>query len=79
MREGDVNSKFFHISIRSRRSRNSIKGLSIGAVWCENPVEVKRFVKEFFEEKFREQCCVRPTLDGVEFPKLNTLDRASLA
>jgi hypothetical protein len=38
VREGDENSKFFHISIRSRSSRNSIRGLNLDGRWCEDPV-----------------------------------------
>jgi hypothetical protein len=78
VREGYVNSKYFHISIRSRRSKNSIRGLNIGGSWSEEPSLVKNNIKEFFESKFCEQSWLRPTLDGVEFPKLNVFERASL-
>jgi len=34
------------------RMHNGINGLKVGDQWCEDPVEVKARVKEFFEGKF---------------------------
>lgn len=38
--KGDVNSKFFHKAIKTRRNNNGIIGLEVDAIWSEEPLEV---------------------------------------
>jgi len=49
----DLNTKFFHSSIKWRRMQNGISGLRVGDQWCDDPVEVKDRVKEFIVEKIQ--------------------------
>lgn len=35
--EGDKNSSFFHSSVKQKRGRNCIKGLTVDGVWREEP------------------------------------------
>ena len=51
--QGDLNTKFFHSSIKLRRMQNGISGLRVGDQWCDDPVEVKDRVKEFIVEKIQ--------------------------
>jgi len=50
--QGDLNTKFYHSSIKWRRMHNGINGLKVGDQWCDDPVEVKARVKEFIEGRF---------------------------
>jgi len=49
--QGDLNTKFYHSSIKWRRIHNGINGLKVGDQWCEDPTVVKASVKEYFESK----------------------------
>ncbi|KAJ9556398.1 hypothetical protein OSB04_011012 [Centaurea solstitialis] len=51
-KEGDENSKLFHAACKLRERRNRIQGLNIQGVWSEKPEDVKKFVFEFFKDKF---------------------------
>ncbi|XP_057793273.1 uncharacterized protein LOC131009888 [Salvia miltiorrhiza] len=62
LKDGDVNSGFFHKVINGRRLKNEISGLSVKDSWIEKPKEVKREVKAHFEAQFRERSRVRPLL-----------------
>lgn len=37
LRDGDAKSRFFHLSLKTRRVVNRICGLIIVRVWCEDP------------------------------------------
>jgi len=51
--QGNLNTKFYHSSIKWRRMQNRINGIKVGDHWCDDPVEVKVRVKEFFEGRIR--------------------------
>lgn len=55
IKEGDKNSRFFHIMVNWRRRVNSLKGLNINGERVEDPVRVKEKVKRFFEDRFKER------------------------
>jgi len=50
--QGDLNTKFYHSSIKWRRMQNGINGLKVEDQWCEDPTKVKARVREFFEGRF---------------------------
>ncbi|XP_057429674.1 uncharacterized protein LOC130722842 [Lotus japonicus] len=52
IREGDSNSKYFHALVNWRRKTNSIVGLTIDGNWSEDPIRIKKGVKDFFEARF---------------------------
>ncbi|KAJ9562034.1 hypothetical protein OSB04_007194 [Centaurea solstitialis] len=54
-KEGDENTKLFHVASKLRERRNRIQGLNIQGTWSENPEEIKKFVFEFFKKKFEKQ------------------------
>nr|KYP65910.1 Transposon TX1 uncharacterized [Cajanus cajan] len=72
LKEGDMNTKFFHLMINWRRRKNELKGLYINGVWSDEPKVVKAHVKDFFQQRFQEQPQPRPALDGVRFKVLTS-------
>ncbi|GAU25065.1 hypothetical protein TSUD_257590 [Trifolium subterraneum] len=78
VKEGDSNSKFFHESIKSRRRRNQLVALKDGDRWVQGVDDVKAFVKNYFENNFREDWAYRPNLNGIAFQSLSEEDNLSL-
>jgi len=50
--QGDLNTKFYHSSIKWRRMQTGINGIKVSDQWCDDPIEVKFRVKKFFEGRF---------------------------
>lgn len=71
LREGDTNSKYFHVCIKSRRNMNSIAALNTPLGWVEGPNEVRAATVSFFKNLFSKEEWDRLTLDGVVFPTLS--------
>ncbi|XP_058741401.1 uncharacterized protein LOC131613777 [Vicia villosa] len=79
IKDGDLNTRFFHNVIKVRERRNYIaSALSQGGITLEGMEEIKLEVKSFSEAKFQEQVIQRPVLDEVEFKILNIEDRDRL-
>ncbi|KAL8557848.1 hypothetical protein ACS0TY_005085 [Phlomoides rotata] len=53
LKDGDVNSSYFHGWINKNRKTNSICGLIINDRWSESVEEVKKGTHEHFEKQFR--------------------------
>jgi hypothetical protein len=70
LKEGDENSRFFHMSMKARKRRNLLKALRTPRGWIEGPVLVRREVVEFFNDHFAIDSWNRPTLDEIVFPQL---------
>lgn len=69
IKEGDVNSRFFHKVINRRRKQNEIAGIRLDGSWCEEVNEVKMGVLEFFRDHYRNEAVVRPSLAHDFFSK----------
>jgi hypothetical protein len=78
LREGDVNSGFFHASIKMRKRRNSILALRVGDRWVESVHEIRAEVLDFFKCHFSDLEVDRPTLDGVPLNSISEVDSAGL-
>ncbi|KAH1197835.1 hypothetical protein GmHk_18G051524 [Glycine max] len=65
LKEGDINSNYFHRLINHRRRQNVIQGLFINGVWVHDPSSVKNAALHYFKSRFAEENTSRPTLDGV--------------
>jgi len=73
-KEGDINSKYFHNCVKSRKSRNSIKALRENDGWVVSPFEVRRKVVNYFTNLVANDRRARPKLDGVNFETLSDGD-----
>ncbi|KAJ0702066.1 putative RNA-directed DNA polymerase [Helianthus annuus] len=77
-KEGDENSKFFHLMINSRKACNTIHGLNVGGEWVTKPSLVKKEVFNFFRAKFVEDCEDRPFMSCPSMKKISSSDAAWL-
>ncbi|GAU32181.1 hypothetical protein TSUD_68520 [Trifolium subterraneum] len=78
VKEGDSNSKFFHEAIKSRRRRNQLVALKDGDRWVQGVDDMKGFVKNCFENNFKENWVNRPNLNDIAFQSLSEEDNISL-
>ena len=54
LREGDANTKFFHMTTLQRHKRNKVlKIKNVSGDWVDNPNQVRRLVDEHFMNTFR--------------------------
>ncbi|XP_057811358.1 uncharacterized protein LOC131025575 [Salvia miltiorrhiza] len=76
LREGDLNSSFYHRFIVGRRKKNEIPGLQLDNRWIAEPAEVKMRVKEHFQNLFKRRKRVLPSLPAdFVARKLTTEDK----
>nr|GFC14652.1 transposon TX1 [Tanacetum cinerariifolium] len=66
--EGDENSKFFHAMVKRRNNKNSIRGLMIDGVWCEDPSKIKDEIFRYYKGMFASREMVRPRFDNNRVP-----------
>jgi hypothetical protein len=78
LKEGDANTKFFHGCVRARTKANCISALKVDDVWIDNPSLIKSAVLSYFENHVSSTPCVRPKLDGVDFPRLSDAENVGL-
>ena len=71
IREGDCNSKYFHMLMNSNCRRSTIKGVLIDESWTEEPNRVKEEVCKFFKTRFSEPEFGRPELNGTRFRSIS--------
>lgn len=62
VKEGDMNSKYFHCWINRRAEINEIDGLMIGDRWVDEVDEVRREVFNHFKKQFEAVRSFRPSL-----------------
>jgi len=55
LRQGDSNTKFYHLMTKWRRSLSGLNGLRLNGQWCEDSTIIKERVKEFFRDMFRDE------------------------
>jgi hypothetical protein len=71
LKEGDVNSSYFHACVKGRKRTNNIVALKKGDGWLEIPMCIKEEICEYFVSHFSEENWNRPTMDGIVFPNLS--------
>jgi len=78
LKQGDLNTKFFHSFVKWRRARNELHGLFVDGRWCEDKVVIKDKVRDYFEDRFarNKACMVR--LDNVKFNSISKADNELL-
>jgi len=72
IKEGDCNSRFFHLMINASRRNNCLKGVLIDGSWIEEPAPVKEEVRRFFLQHFQESDYDKPRLDGIRFQTIGS-------
>lgn len=48
IKQGDCNSRYFHLTMNATRRNNLLKGLMKGETWIADPIKVKEEVRSFF-------------------------------
>ena len=72
IREGDCNTRYFHLIMNARRRNNCLKGVMVDRSWIEEPTRVKEEVRSFFMRCFQEPEQVRQRLDGIPFQTIES-------
>ncbi|XP_058762167.1 uncharacterized protein LOC131635557 [Vicia villosa] len=78
IQEGDLNTKFFHVSLKARNRRNAITSIHTGHGTLEDVGEVKEDIKIRFSNRFRAEEVLRPSLNNLEFRRLSDVDSVDL-
>ncbi|GKV50623.1 hypothetical protein SLEP1_g57323 [Rubroshorea leprosula] len=71
VREGDANTRFFHIVAIGRRAHNNIAGLMCEGVWCEEPDAVKNESAKYFRKLFQGDSWNRPKPADLKFQQIS--------
>jgi hypothetical protein len=78
LREGDLNSAYFHACVKSRGNRNFLNALKVDGRWVESPVQIRQAVVAHFTNLFSSPPWSRPNLDGIVFPTISEVDNCNL-
>jgi len=78
LKDGDLNSKFFHLVVKWRRIRNELNGFFINGCFCEDKELVKDKVREFFKARFESGDGFQVRLDNVPFNFVSDADNEML-
>ena len=78
IKQGDLNTKYFHSLVKWRRARNQLHGIFVNNKWSDNKEEVKIKVCEFFEERFARNDGCQVRMDNVDFNSISEADNEML-
>jgi len=67
LKQGDLNTKYFHSVVNWRRVKNSFNGLFVNSAWCEDKEVFKDQIRDFFMTKFDRIEGPQVRLDNVQF------------
>ncbi|RZC16671.1 Importin-9 [Glycine soja] len=71
IKEGDCNSRYFHLMMNANHRNNSLKGVLIDGIWIDEPHKVKEEVRSYLSKRFQEIDFHSPKLDGINFQTIN--------
>lgn len=71
LREGDRNTRYFHVTASLRRRNNNINSLTCDNRLLDTPEEIKEAAVIFFRNLFKEEHKNRPVFGDLHFKKLN--------
>ena len=74
LKQGDLNTSFFHLNVKWRRSRNQLHGLFVNGNWCEDKQVIKDKVQKFFKDRFARNDACQVRLDNSRFCSISDLD-----
>lgn len=78
LKEGDRNTKFFHVVASLRKRRNCMSSINIDGNTSSDPEKIKKEATNFFKKAFKEDFTNRPLLEGLDFKQLSSHQAASL-
>ena len=78
VKEGDNNTRFFHLVANSHRRTNYIWGIEVDGVLYEDEEEVWPKVVLFYKSLYIESDTWRPSMDGLEFASIKDDERLDL-
>ena len=68
--DGDCNTKYFHLMVKWRGRKKSIKGLPLEGWWVKDPWRIKDEVKKFFSKEISRRGERSISLDGMPFERI---------
>ena len=71
IKEGDRNTRYFHMIATMRRRRNSIEKLVVDGEETDDPHTIKLEATKFFKSIFKEEHANRPTFGNLGFKQLS--------
>jgi len=71
LKQVDLNTKFFHSSVKWRSSRNELHGLFVEGRWCEDKGVIMDKVCDFFKDRFDRNDVCQVRLDNVRFNSIS--------
>ncbi|GAU42656.1 hypothetical protein TSUD_398610 [Trifolium subterraneum] len=78
LKDGDVNSKYFHSILAGRRRRNAISTIQVGGVALEGVSSIRQAVFSHFASHFKNSNVGRPGVDNLQFKRLDHSESSSL-
>ncbi|KAK2652276.1 hypothetical protein Ddye_012132 [Dipteronia dyeriana] len=78
LKDGDGNSKYFHILSNVRREANSLGNIVISGNYCKGPTQVREGVLSFFKDHFKRKVGFRPRWDGLPINQISEHERLNL-
>ena len=78
VKEGDNNTRFFHRVANSHRRTNHIRGIEVDGVLYEDEEEMRSRVVNFYQRLYSESVSWRPSMDGLEFARIEEDERLEL-
>ena len=78
VKEGDNNTKFFHMMANSHRRSNHLSFLEVDGVIYEDGAEVAAQVVQYYKTLYQESEEWRPFVEGLEFDQIGESERGWL-
>ncbi|KAK2638440.1 hypothetical protein Ddye_026235 [Dipteronia dyeriana] len=70
LKEGDKNSKFFHVMASRRKRRNYIGNLQVEGISISDPTRVRDAILRYFQNHFQKVGWHRPKINGLNLLRL---------
>lgn len=77
-KKGDCNLRYFHSRMNWRRKWNALNGLLVDGRWVDDPIVVKKHVKDFFVKRFANVEESRARFNRVPFNEISVQDNVLL-